>query len=70
MYPGVGENTGGTAMSKTEFIKQQLAEKGIYDYTEEDLKLLKKEMLKAILQGKDRFSAFEDAFYIWKRRKK
>ena len=55
--------------SKTEFIKQMLAEKGIFDYTEEDLKILKKEMLDAIFQGKDRFSAFEDAFYVWKRRK-
>jgi len=56
--------------SKTEFIKRMLAEKGIYDHTEEDLEILKKEMLEAILQGKNRFSAFEDAFYIWKRRRK
>jgi len=57
-------------MNKTDFIKQQLALKGIYDYTEKDLKILKTEMIEAILQGRDRYQAFEDAFYIWKRRKK
>ena len=60
-------------MSKTDFIKQQLAEKGIYDYTEEDLKVLKKEMMEAIIVSegkKDKYEAFNDAFFIWQRRKK
>lgn len=55
--------------SKTDFIKQQLAEKGIYHYTEEDLKVLKKEMIDAMHYGRDKYQAFEDAFYIWKRKK-
>ncbi len=54
---------------KTEFIKQQLALRGVFDYTEEDLKILKKEMLEAIHFSRDKYQAFEDAFYIWKRRK-
>ncbi|EDP73570.1 hypothetical protein [Hydrogenivirga sp. 128-5-R1-1] len=57
--------------SKTNFIKQQLAEKGIYDYTEEDIKFLKIEMIDAMHYGKkDKYEAFEDAFYIWKRRRR
>ena len=58
-------------MSKEAFIKQQLALRGVFDYTEEDIQMLKKEMIDAIvIAGKDKYSAFEDAFYIWKRRKK
>ena len=57
-------------MVKTAFIKQQLAEKGIYDYTEEDIKFFKIKMINAIYYGKkDKYEAFQDAFYIWKRRK-
>jgi len=55
--------------SKTEFIKQQLALRGVFDYTEEDIQMLKKEMLEAIHYGRDKYQAFEDAFYVWKRRK-
>ena len=48
--------------SKTEFIKKMLGERGIFDYTEEDLKILKKEMLEAIHFSRDKYQAFEDAF--------
>lgn len=58
-------------MSKEAFIKQQLALRGVFDYTEDDIRVLKKELINAIvIAGKDKYSAFEDAFYIWKRRKK
>ena len=58
-------------MNKEAFIKQQLTLRGVFDYTEEDIQMLKKEMIDAIvIAGKDKYSAFEDAFYIWKRRKK
>ena len=57
--------------SKTEFLKEQLALKGIYDYTEEDIKFLKIEMIDAMHYGKkDKYEAFNDAFFIWQRRKK
>ena len=57
-------------MSKTDFIKQKLEEKGIEDYTEEDLKFLKLEMIEAIFAGKDKHQAFEKAFYTWTKRRK
>ncbi len=57
-------------MSKTEFIKQKLKEKGITDYTKEDIELIKMEMIDAIHYGKSREQAIEDAIYIWLRNKR
>ena len=55
-------------MSKTDFIKEQLALRGIYNYTEKDLKFLKTTMIEAIHHGRDRYQAFEDAFKLWRRK--
>lgn len=54
-------------MSKTEFIKQKLKEKGITDYTKEDIELIKMEMIDAIHYGRSKEKAVEDAIYVWLR---
>ncbi|WP_457628374.1 hypothetical protein [Persephonella sp.] len=49
--------------SKTTFIKQQLALKGIYDYTEKQLEQLKSLFIDNITHFKmDRYTAFDRAF--------
>ena len=57
-------------MSKTEFVKQKLKEKGITDYTEEDIKIIKTEMIDAMHYGRAKEQAIEDAIYVWLRDKR
>lgn len=57
-------------MSKTEFIKQKLKEKGFTNVNEEDIKVIKMEMIDALHYGKSREQAIEDAIYIWLRNKR
>ncbi len=58
-------------MSKTDWIKQQLAIKGIYDYTEKQLEQLKSLFIDNItLLKMNRYDAFDKAFEVVFRRKK
>ena len=55
--------------SKTRFIENKLLEKGIYNYTEQDVNFLKKETIDNIFIYKDKEEAFEEAFALWQRKK-
>jgi len=57
-------------MSKTDFIKKQLALKGIYDYTQRQLDQLKSLFIDLITTYKiDKYTAFDRAFETVFRRK-
>lgn len=54
-----------TMESKDIYLKKKLAEKGIYDYPEDNFKALKKIFIDNIVYCKlDKERAFEDAFKI------
>jgi CMP-N-acetylneuraminic acid synthetase len=58
-------------MSKTDFIKKQLALKGIYNYTDQQLQQLKSIFIDNITHyNMDRHTAFDKAFEVVFRRKR
>ena len=53
--------------SKDLYLKQQLAEKDKFDYSEEEFNKLKKEFIENLFIYKDKEEAFEKAFEsIWR----
>jgi len=48
--------------SKDLYIKQKLAEKGKFDYSEEEFNKLKKEFIDNLFIYKDKEEAFEEAY--------
>lgn len=57
--------------SKTQFIKEQLALKGIYDYTEQQFKQLKAIFTDILSRYKiDKYTAFDRAFEVVFERKR